>query len=207
MRHLRLGLYAVAGCAAVVLAAGCGVLAPPPDDKAGEAEQSSPPADTATESKGAKPTSEASEAGGICKYLDFASVSDATGQAFSVAEAGGADEVTSCVLLTTVGKLPEVTLTRAKTATDAETYQAEIPPEGSEAVDDLGKTAYSAVRGKEGKIGPAVEIGWLANGQMYSLRFTTAPGTDKKEVGKTVDALVKVARQIGKATAKDDKKD
>ena len=206
MRSARLSFYAAAGGVSVLLAAGCGILKPPPSDGAEPADASDSPASEPA-AEGASPTSEASEAGGICKYLDFESISAATEKSFSVAEAGGADEVTSCVLLTTTGKLPEVTLTRAKTETDADTYQDEIPPKGADEVDDLGKSAYSAVRESEEKLGPAVEIGWLANGHMYSLRYTTPLDTDKDEPAGTVDALIEVAKVVADAAAKDDKKE
>jgi hypothetical protein len=203
MRHVRLSRLALAGCAAALLTTGCGVV----DQPSGEASQPSAPVSDGGDTKGAEPTSDASDAGGICEYLDFTAFSEATGQPFSVAEAGGADEVTSCVLLTTIGSLPEITFTKAQTTTDTDTYETEIPPKGAETIKDLGKTAYSAVRKAEGKIGPAVEIGWLTKGQMYSLRYTTAAGTDKDTAAKTVKALVSVARQVGEATDKDEKKD
>ena len=201
-RPTTLGRLVIAATVSATLAAGCGVLRPPSDDDVDDV--TVPGAPDAPQDA---PDNDAAEAGGVCAYLDFTAFGRATGQEFSVAESGGADEVTSCVLLTTVGKLPEITFTRAQTATDVDTYQAEIPPKGAKGVDDMGDSAYSAVRSEEGNIGPAVEIGWLGEGFMYSLRYTTAAGTDKDEVAETLDAMVEVARGIAAETAADDEKD
>lgn len=201
MRHVMLGRLAIVVCAASVLA-GCGLLEDP-DDTAGSTSAAPQPESSVAPSA----TSEASEAGGICQYLDFASLSQATGQPFTVAVAGGEGEVTSCVVQTTDGSFPDITFTKAKTATDEDTYRDEIPPEKSTEVDDLGKAAYSAVRKAVPGGGPVVEIGWLTKGHMYSLRYTTVVDTDTDAAKATVEALVETARAIDKAAAKDEDKD
>ncbi|MGH8879595.1 MAG: hypothetical protein ACRD0P_19975, partial [Stackebrandtia sp.] len=168
-----------------------------PDD-ASTGNASSPHKDTEE-----SPTAEAAESGGVCEYLDFASLKKATGQAFTVAEAGGGKEVSSCVVQTTQGSFPDITLTKAKTATDAKTYEKEIPPKDHDEVKELGKAAYSAVRKPVEKSGPVVEIGWLTKGHMYSMRYTTTANTPGAEADASVDALVDVARDADKIAEKD----
>ena len=193
------GLIAVAAATALV-ASGCGDL---PTDEAGPTDREPPTqAEPETESMGS-----AAEAGGICELLDFATLSEATGDNFSVASAGGEGEVTSCVIMTTKGSFPDITLTKAKTATDADTYRSEIPPGDAEDVDDLGNAAYSALREEIDGSGPIVEIGWLTDGHMYSLRYTSAEGTEEDLVRGAVDPLVAVARaadRLSAAEAEDD---
>jgi len=185
-----------------LLVTGCGEL-PSDDTKPVGAEKG---ADTES---GTSTSGLAEDAGGICELLDFASLSAATGEMFSVAVAGGEGEVTSCVVQTTAGSFPDITLTKAKTATDTDTYRSEIPPSKSDKVKDLGKAGYSALRKKVPGGGPVVEIGWLTKGHMYSLRYTTVEGTDKDTAKATIDALVEVARQIDEraVAAKDKDKD
>ncbi|CAM3416978.1 hypothetical protein STSO111631_18460 [Stackebrandtia soli] len=115
--------------------------------------------------------------------------------------------VVSCVLLTTAGSLPDITFTKASTAADADTYWSEIAPDSADKIEDLGKTAYSALRKKVKGGGPVVEIGWLTDGHMYSLRFTTAKGTSKDDASATVKPLVKVARAIAERAAAEDESD
>ncbi|GAA4898799.1 hypothetical protein LX16_0879 [Stackebrandtia albiflava] len=188
------GLVVAGGTAAAMLLSGC----TPPDD---QADAAPPDPDGSAVQEESAPVGEAADAGGICAYLDFASLSQATGETFSVAVAGGEGEVTSCVVQTTAGSFPDVTLTKAKTATDADTYRAEIPPEDSQDVDELGKAAYSVVREAVPGGGPVVEIGWLTDGHMYSLRYTTALDTEAEAAEATVAALVEVVRQVDELAA------
>ncbi|ADD44193.1 hypothetical protein Snas_4549 [Stackebrandtia nassauensis DSM 44728] len=202
MRSLKVGV-ATAALAAVAVTSGCGLIG----DAGAKESSDATPSDAASSTPGkdsgsASPTGEAAEAGGICEYLDFASLKKATGQAFTIAEAGGSEVVNSCVIQTTEGSFPDVTLTKAKTATDAKTYEKEIPPKDHDEVKDLGKAAYSAVRKPVEKSGPVVEIGWLTKGHMYSLRYTTVSNTASAEADAAVDALVDVARDIYKASGK-----
>ncbi len=192
---------------AACMASGCGVLADPPSSL----ERSAQPDETSQEPTSEEPTSpaftpskEAAEAGGICQYLEFEAINEATGQPFGVAEAGGSEEVPSCVLQTTAGSFPDITFTRANTATDSDTYRDEIPPKGADKIDDFGKAAYSAVRDKVKGGGPVIEVGWLTKGHMYSFRYTTAAKTSKDDAEAVVDDLVKVVEDIGKTAAKND---
>lgn len=191
----------VAVVTAAALVSGCGLIG----DAGAKESDDSPSANASTphpDSGSASPTGKAADAGGICEYLDFAELKKATGQSFTIAEAGGGEVVTSCVVQTTEGSFPDITLTKAKTATDKKTYESEIPPKDHDEVKDLGKTGYSAVRKPVEKSGPVVEIGWLTKGHMYSLRFTTVSGTPSAEADAAVDALVDVAQAIEKAAGK-----
>ncbi|HIW62466.1 MAG TPA: hypothetical protein H9881_08425 [Candidatus Stackebrandtia excrementipullorum] len=190
------GLF-VAGTAVVTLVGGCGEL--PTDEPVASRNESTSSTDSEIESM-----ESAAEAGGICELLDFGPLSDATGDGFSIARAGGEGEVTSCVVMTLTGSFPDVTLTKARTATDVDTYRAEIPPEKADDVDDLGKAAYSALRKAIDGSGPIVEIGWLTDGHMYSLRYTSAEGSEKETVRETVDALVEIARTADELAAAED---
>lgn len=190
----------VTALAVAALSSGCGLIG---DAGAKESGDDSAAADTTTPPKdagGASPTGKAAEAGGVCEFLDFASLKKATGQAFTIAESGGDGEVTSCVIQTTEGSFPDVTLTKARTATDEKTYEKEIPPKDHDGVKDLGKTGYSAVRKPVEKSGPVVEIGWLTKKHMYSLRYTTVANTPAAEADAAVKALVDVAHAVDKAT-------
>lgn len=202
MRRLRWTGWVLAGVTMTLLVTGCGEL-PSDDTKPVGTENSAE-----TES-GSGPSGLAEDAGGICELLDFAALSAATGEPFSVAVSGGEGEVTSCVVQTTAGSFPDITLTKAKTATDTETYRSEIPPEQSKKVKDLGKAGYSALRKQVPGGGPVVEIGWLTDGHMYSFRYTTVEGTEKDAARATIEALVEVVRGINEraAAAKDDKDD
>lgn len=190
----------VAALTAVSLGTGCDLVG---DAGAKEPGSQSTTGNASTPDKNAEqasPTAEAAEAGGVCEYLDFASLKKATGQPFTIADSGGGDEVTSCVIQTTSGSFPDVTLTKAKTATDTKTYEKKIPPKDHEKVKKLGKTGYSAVRKAVEKSGPVVEIGWLTKGNMYSLRYTTVANTPRAEVDAVVDAMAGIAKDIDKAT-------
>ncbi|HZE41831.1 MAG TPA: hypothetical protein VE172_23785 [Stackebrandtia sp.] len=202
MRQVKLGLVLAAGIAVATLASACGSI-----DKSSGAEPASGSPSSSGKSSSApahdngpksSPSTDAKGAGGICKYLDFASLREATGQPFSVADSGGQDEVTDCVIMTTEGSFPDVTLTKAKTASDTKTYKEKIPPEKNDKVDDLGKTAYSAVLKPVKGGGPVVEIGWLTKGHLYSLRYTTIEGTDKDKAKGAVKGLIAVARSVDK---------
>ncbi|MGH8792537.1 MAG: hypothetical protein ACRDXX_07825 [Stackebrandtia sp.] len=187
MRPVRLASLA---CAAGIAAALTGSVA-----GCGEADKAS---DSGAEPQeaAASPTSEAAEAGGLCEHLTFAALTEATGEPFTVAESGGSSEVTSCVIQTTAGSFPDITLTKAKTGADVETYESEIPPESSQNLKDLGDSAYSAVRKAVDGGGPVVEIGWLVDKQMYSLRYTTSEGVEKDDAKAVVDALVAIVRDV-----------
>lgn len=184
----------------MTIAAGCGEL---PTDEAG-ANDDKPSVQTEPETE---PMGSAAEAGGVCVLLDFTTLSDATGESFKVARAGGEGEVTSCVVMTTTGSFPDITFTKAKTAADTDTYRMEIPPEHADEVDDLGKAAYSALRKEIDGSGPIVEIGWLTDGHMYSLRYTSAEGSEKDVVRESIDPLVEVARAADELAAEQDDDD
>lgn len=179
------------------MAAGCGAV-DEADSSDGDDSQSGP-----MEGE----TTDAAAAGGLCEHLTFDSLSEATGEDFSVAESGGDSEVTSCVVQTTAGSFPDVTLTKAQTATDTEIYEAEIPPDDSESIDDLGDSAYGAVRDAVDGGGPVVEVGWLAEGQMYSLRYTTTSEATEDEAAAALDGLIESVREIDASLHEDDEDD
>lgn len=206
MPQVRLSRILAVGCAVVLLSTGCGVIEKPPGSAESEPKSDSPKTSQAESSAG-EPSTKAADSGGICKYLDFSVVNKATSKQFSIAESGGQDEVTSCVLQTTAGSFPDITLTMAKTGTDEKTYRNEIPPKGAKSVKDLGKAGYSVLRDKVKKGGPVVELGWLTKGHLYSLRYTADADTSKDDAKATVDPLVDAVRDIAKAAAEDEKKE
>lgn len=208
MRPLRRLSSLIVVSAVACLASSCGVLADPPSslERSAEPEETSKQEASKEEPSSPQftPSNEAAEAGGICEYLDFEVINKATGQPFGVAESGGSEEVPSCVLQTTAGSFPDITFTRANTATDSKTYREEIPPKGAEKIEDFGKAGYSAVRDKVKGGGPVIEIGWLTDGHMYSFRYTTAADTSKDDAEAVVDDLIAVVKDVGEATEKDD---
>jgi len=137
---------------------------------------------------------------GACEYLDVAAVSEAVGVDFTVVEPAEGKNAQVCVLQTTKGSYPDMTLATAKTKADPESFQATMMPDSADEVGKLGKSAYQVVLKAPKGGGPVAEIGWLSEkDRFFTLRYTSESGTDKDDVAKTLKPLVSLAKAIEKA--------
>ncbi|GIG68965.1 hypothetical protein [Phytomonospora endophytica] len=140
------------------------------------------------------------DAKGACEYLDVAAVAEAVGVDFTVVEPAEAKNAQVCVLQTTKGSYPDLTLATAKTKADPASFKATMMPDSAEEVGKLGKSAYQVVLKAPKGGGPVAEIGWLSDDdRLFTLRYTSEAGTKKDTVAKTLKPLVALAKAIEKA--------
>ncbi|HEY1177514.1 MAG TPA: hypothetical protein VGF17_15260, partial [Phytomonospora sp.] len=140
------------------------------------------------------------KAKGACEYLDAAAVAEAVGVTFTVIEPAEAKNAQVCVMQTTKGSYPDLTLATAKTKADPESFKATMMPDAAEEVGKLGKSAYQVVLKAPKGGGPVAEIGWLSeNDRLFTLRYTSEAGTKKDTVTKALKPLVTLAKAIEKA--------
>ncbi|MEV0645803.1 hypothetical protein AB0I28_11135 [Phytomonospora sp. NPDC050363] len=139
------------------------------------------------------------EATGACEYLDPAKVAEAIGVEFPVVQPAEGKNAQVCVLQTTKGSYPDLTLATAKTKADPESFKATMMPDSAEEVGKLGKSAYQVVLKAAKGGGPVAEIGWLSESdRLFTLRYTSAEGTKKDTVSKDLKPLVALAKEIEK---------
>jgi len=129
-------------------------------------------------SNASSPASPAALAGGACLLMDFGTVKKQLGTAFTVAAAADSSGSYTCVLQESSGTYPSLVL--SITATDLSTadFKANVVPDGSSSVSELGRIAYELQAPATKTAGPAVEIGWLSgNNRLIMFRYTFPTGT------------------------------
>ena len=145
--------------------------------------------------------SEEKKAQGACEYFNVEAVGADLGVKFEVVQPAEADNAQVCVLQTTKGSFPDLTLATAKTKADKASFQATMMPEEADGVDGLGKAAYKVLLAERDGSGPVAEVGWLSNaGRIFTLRFTSAKGTGTDEVKGHMDKLIEIAKAVEKQT-------
>lgn len=170
------------------------------DPAASGSPSSSLMAESAPEPSGS-PSEEEDKAKGACEYFDVAAVGADLGVKFEVVQPAEGDNAQVCVLQTTKGSFPDLTLATAKTKADKASFQATMMPEEADGVDGLGKAGYQVLLKERDGSGPVAEIGWLSNsGRIFTLRFTSAKGTGTEEVEGHLDKLVEIAKAVEKQT-------
>ncbi|GAB4000032.1 hypothetical protein GCM10029992_30690 [Glycomyces albus] len=154
------------------------------------------------------------DAEGACPYIDSALLDSVTGEEFRFAsgapttadqEAAEEDESdvpdqATCAVQTGEAAYPDLTLFIIGTEASAEVYEDELA-DGAEAVDDLGEVAYWIVHAEDTGAGPALEMGWYDDGDIYELRYTTPEGTEPTVVEDLVSGFTELAQSINSAAA------
>lgn len=140
----------------------------------------------------------ASNAGGACHLLDYATIREQLDVAFDVAAARKSGETHTCVVRATAVSLPDLVLTVTPISTSEQDFAADVVPDEADEVEGLGRSGYRVVRPANRDRGPVVEVGWLAgDGRLVTVRFTLAEGADDPEA--YLDGLVALATSIDRA--------
>ncbi|THV42659.1 hypothetical protein [Glycomyces buryatensis] len=148
------------------------------------------------------------EAGGACTLIDGDLLDSVTGEHFRFASGGpepdGEEEDApaqlSCAVQTGEAAYPDLTTFIAPTDASADVYKDEEPGD-SEEIEDLGDAAYWIVHTEDTGAGPALELGWLADGNMFEMRYTTPEGTEAGTVEELVPGFTDLAKSINQANA------
>ncbi|WP_199043661.1 hypothetical protein [Glycomyces salinus] len=157
------------------------------------------------------------DAEGACPYIDSELLDSTTGEEFRFAsgaptsadqEAAEEDESdvpdqATCAVQTGEAAYPDLTLFIIGTEAGAEIYEDELS-DGAESVDDLGEVAYWIVHTEDTGAGPALEMGWYDDGDIYELRYTTPEETEPAAVEDLVSGFTELARSINSAASEED---
>jgi hypothetical protein len=139
----------------------------------------------------------AAAAGGMCRQLDYAGVQRAIGVRFGVAVATGAPGREQVCALQRVGVTgPDLTLALAPAGLDAESFKLDYTPNDGKPVAGLGLAAYTQVTPGGQGAGPAAEVGWLTKKAVYTLTYTTVPGTAATVATTALPGLIQVAKAV-----------
>jgi hypothetical protein len=139
----------------------------------------------------------AASAGGLCTKLDYAAVEKAIRVKFAAAAATGTPGHEQVCTLQPLGDSGlDLTLAVAPANLDAESFKLDYSPKDAKPVTGLGLAAYSQlVQGGQGS-GPAGEIGWLTKPAVYTLTFTTPPGSPPNTAAGSIPGLIAIAKAV-----------
>lgn len=192
MAGARWGRYAVvaavlagalAGCQAANANTGSGTPTP-------SAAPSVPPS--------AAPPSPAALAGGACLLMDFPTVRQDLGVAFTVAASADTSGSYTCLLRTSTANLPDLVLAITATDLSPAEFVSDVQPKGATAVTKLGKVGYVEQLAAASGAGPAIEVGWLSgNDRLIMLRYTSPTGTDPAAL---TTPMITLARHVDTTT-------
>lgn len=140
-------------------------------------------------------------AGGACPFIDGAQLNSLTGEDFRFASGGpdadAEDEETpdqaTCAVQTGEAAYPDLTLYIVGTDASVEVYQEEAAPEDAASTDGLGEAGYWMVHTEDTGAGPALEMGWYLDGDIFEMRYTTPEGTDPAVVEGLVNGFAQLA--------------
>ncbi|HLU26820.1 MAG TPA: hypothetical protein VKZ65_00175 [Glycomyces sp.] len=143
-------------------------------------------------------------AGGACPFIDGEQLNSLTGEDFRFAsggpEEGTEDEDTpdqaTCAVQTGEAAYPDLTLYIVGTDASVEVYQDQAPPEDAAETDGLGEAGYWLVHTEDTGAGPALEMGWYLDGDIFEMRYTTPEGTDPAAVEGLADGFAQLALGI-----------
>ncbi len=150
----------------------------------------------------AAPPSPAALAGGACLLMDFPTVRQDLGVAFTVAASADTSGSYTCLLRTATASLPDLVLAITSTDLSATEFVSDVQPKGATTVTKLGKVGYveqlSATSGR----GPAIEVGWLSgNDRLIMLRYTSPSGTDPGDLASSLTTpMITLARHVDATT-------
>ncbi|QSB06379.1 hypothetical protein [Natronoglycomyces albus] len=139
-------------------------------------------------------------AGGICALIDPELLTSATGVEFTSASGfyDGGEDIGSCAVQTNVGTFPDLTLALAAAEVSPETFEDEMVSDAEE-LDDLGDAAFELFLSGGDTSGPALEIGWLSDGYVFEMRYTSAEGTELDDLEDSSADLLELAQAIDAA--------
>lgn len=157
-----------------------------------------PPSLTPSVPSSAAPPSPAALAGGACLLMDYATVRQDLGVAFTVAAAADTSGSYTCLLRTTAAGLPDLVLAITSTDLSAAEFTSDVQPKGAAVVTGLGKVGYVQQLPAASGAGPAIEVGWLSgNDRLIMLRYTSPTGTNPAALASTLTTpMVTLARHV-----------
>lgn len=153
-------------------------------------------------------------AGGACPFIDGAQLNSITGEDFRFASGGPEEEDTeedapdqqTCAIQTGEAAYPDLTLFIIGTEASVEVYEEQIVDDAS-TFEGLGGAAYWIVHTEDTGAGPALEMGWYDDGDIFEMRYTTPEGTEPTEVEDLANGFAELARGITEAhTAQEEEK-
>ncbi|MGH3737812.1 MAG: hypothetical protein ACRDT6_19700, partial [Micromonosporaceae bacterium] len=184
------GLYAVP-LAVLLAVAGCGTTPENSADGPSKASQVGPSAAAPQPRDTRVPLA---KLGAPCALLSYQQVDKALGVEFDIADAG--KDGTSCALQVNGHVYPDLTLTSVATKADAKGFAEQHTPDGADTVKGLGQAGYRITRSPDKGSGPRAEVGWLAKGKIYVLRYTFEKGTSDSQAATMTTKLVALAKQL-----------
>lgn len=206
-------IAAAAAAAALLALAACSEESPdePPDE---EPVETAANGDSPSEEETGPVELNLEDAEGACPYIDSALLDSVTGHEFRFAsgapttedqEAAEEDESevpdqATCAVQTGEAAYPDLTLFIIGTEAGADVYEDELS-DGAETFDDLGEVAYWIVHTEDTGAGPALEMGWYDEGEIYELRYTTPEGTEPAVVEELVTGFTELAQSINTAAS------
>lgn len=133
--------------------------------------------------------------------MDFSVINAALKSSFDVSAAADDSGTYTCDVQSTGASYPDLTLTVTATDLQPLDFTANVAPAGSTSVTELGVIAYVLQVKASGKLGPAVEVGWLSgNDRLIILRYTFPSSGTTAAATALQPKLIALAKKIDGAT-------
>ncbi|HET6478827.1 MAG TPA: hypothetical protein VFG35_02120 [Actinoplanes sp.] len=129
----------------------------------------------------------AASAGGACILWDYPFIKENIGVTFNVAASDQVDDTSTCVVQTSAGDYPDLTLAVVEsTQATPDQFLDDLKPAKATTLKGLGRAAYRLYTPPAAGRGPVIEIGWLSEAkQLQTVRYTF----DKKATTAVVSAM------------------